>query len=143
MSFKIYLLSHFYEYYSRRSLITYFLITYYMKNEMATENNKVLMINVQESYVDKRVRTCILIRANLVSIIEATNNPRANTMIVFMVRNKNLSFVIDDWKIYRQLLTATNNINTDICKAPTGNNLPSLSLTCGKVNNTAPIIIPP
>jgi hypothetical protein len=143
MSFKISLLSHFYEYYSRRSLITYFLITYYIKKETATQNNKVFIIIVQESYVDKRVRTCMLIRATFVSIIEATNDPRANTMIVFIVKNKNLSLVMLGWKIHRQLLTAINKINTDICKAPTGNNLPSWSLTCGKVNNTAPIIIPP
>jgi len=143
ISLRISLLSLDYSYSSRRSRITYFLITSSMKNVTAKQKNKVLISIVQESYVDSNVKTWRLILLKLYLINDATKRLNAKTNIVLHVKNKNLSFVIVAWKMYRQLLTATSNMKTAIWSAPAESGLPSLSLTCGKVNNTAPMTIPP
>lgn len=64
-------------------------------------------------------------------------------MTVLHERNKKRSLVMEFWKINLQFPTATNNKNTAICNAPMGKSLPLCILTCGKVNNMAPTMIPP
>lgn len=57
------------------------------------------------------------------------NKLSVKTMIVFRMRNKNLSFVIQVRNRYLELETAVKSMKTAICKAPAVMSVPFYNLT--------------
>lgn len=57
------------------------------------------------------------------------NKLKAKTMIVFKVRNRNLSFVMQVRKRYLEVETAVKSMKIAICRAPAVRSVPFYNLT--------------